>query len=131
MTFELMDRGTVRGFMEEHFSLEGLGAVARQVASAVAFMHARRRTHNDVKPDNILLQLAPDGKQIVVKLADLGMAAHSTDRERDCDLLAYSLWCLGVGQKFHRCPPRAERPDAVDELRSALVPPQAGKRRGS
>ena len=44
--------------------------IARDVASAVAFLHARRVAHRDVKSDNVLL--APGG---AAKLCDFGLAA--------------------------------------------------------
>ena len=40
-----------------------------QVCSGLAFMHARRLAHGDVKPDNVLLV---SHESLEVKIADLG-----------------------------------------------------------
>lgn len=120
LTMEHMDRGTVHGLIAgRQLTLESAGAVTRQVASALAYMHKLRRTHNDVKPENILLQSSGDGDpdHLVAKLGDFGLADHSLDRGRDCELLAYSAWCMITGRTFDRCPaPGAERQEALEEL---------------
>jgi serine/threonine protein kinase len=122
MVQEYMDRGTVNSLIERHLlTLEGICAVTRQVASALAFLHQKKRTHNDVKPENILLKRAPDGNYLIVKLADMGMADHSVDRTRDRDLFAYSIWCMVLGRSFSRCPEKNARPDAIGEFQRAAV----------
>lgn len=114
---EYMGCGTVWSLMEKHLiSLEGVAAVTRQVASALAFMHQSKRTHNDIKPENILLRQSPDGSHLVVKLADLGLAAHSVDRTKDKELFAYTIWCMVCGKEFHHCPPKEERDAAISAL---------------
>ena len=35
----------------------------------------------------------PGKDHLKVKLADLGLAEHSIDRKRDCDLFAYTVLC--------------------------------------
>ena len=60
-----------------------LQSYMRQILSAVAFVHARRILHRDLKPDNVLLCGAQRG---VLKIADFGMArpfaAHRNYTER-------------------------------------------------
>lgn len=121
---EYMDAGTISS-LADSMGAEGVAACARQVASALAFMHRQRRTHNDIKPDNVLLRHAPG--HLVVKLADLGLAAHSTERRRDAELFAYTLWCLCTRQDFHRLPAKADRERALADLRAAA--PVGEKRR--
>mmetsp|Transcript_4711 Transcript_4711/g.7686 ORF Transcript_4711/g.7686 Transcript_4711/m.7686 type:complete len:855 (-) Transcript_4711:26-2590(-) len=122
MVQEYMDRGTIGSLIERHLlTLEGICAVTRQVASALAFLHQKKRTHNDVKPENILLKRAPDGNHLLVKLADMGMAEHSVARTRDHDLFAYTIWCMVLGREFSRCPEKDARPDAMGELQRAAV----------
>lgn len=123
MVLEHCDGGTLQGLMERRaLSTEDLAAITCQAASALAFMHGKRRTHNDVKPENILLQSSKTGDELVVKLADLGLAAASVDRQRDDDLFAYSLYCLALRKTFRNCPASpAARAEAVQALRSALA----------
>eukprot|EP00928_Gymnodinium_smaydae_P070376 TRINITY_DN5421_c0_g1_i1.p1 TRINITY_DN5421_c0_g1~~TRINITY_DN5421_c0_g1_i1.p1 ORF type:complete len:2036 (+),score=476.21 TRINITY_DN5421_c0_g1_i1:368-6109(+) len=103
MTFEYMDRGTLQHLMDhQRLCPVSIAAVTRQVASALAFMHARKRVHNDVKPENILLRSA--GDHLVVKLADLGLANCSVDQRLDLDHLGYTTWCMGTCDKFMHCP---------------------------
>lgn len=120
LILEFMDHGSAQELSDKRMlRLEGLAAITRQVASALAFMHQRKRTHNDVKPENILLQQSPTDRHLLVKLADLGLAEHSTDRTRDHDLLAYTIWCLVLGRRFGQCPTGERRETAVEELRGA------------
>ena len=49
-----MDRGTVQDLMDQDvLPLESIGAVTRQISAALAFMHKKKRTHNDIKPEII------------------------------------------------------------------------------
>ncbi|KJZ70539.1 hypothetical protein HIM_10083 [Hirsutella minnesotensis 3608] len=52
--------------------------IARQCLSALAYLHARRIVHRDIKPDNILVQ-SRDESGIHVKLADFGIHKESLD----------------------------------------------------
>lgn len=127
LILEFMDQGSAQQLVDRgHLTLEGLAAIVRQVASALAFMHKRKRTHNDVKPENILLKRSPSDGCLLVKLADLGLAEHSTDRTRDHDLLAYSIWCMALGRSFGQCPSGQRRDAAVDELRGLAAEQRNG-----
>lgn len=119
LALEYMDRGTVQNFMDRHpLTPECVGAITRQVASALAFMHKGKRTHNDIKPENILLREAPRGDCLVAKLADLGLADHSLERKRDQELFGYTVWCMGIRERFERIPAVGrERDFAVTRFR--------------
>ncbi|CAE7605409.1 pdik1-a [Symbiodinium natans] len=117
MVLEYMDRGTAQHLSKEGLlDLEGLAAIARQVSSALAFIHKSKQTHNDIKPENILLRKAAAGDHLVVKLADFGLAQWSVERQRDAELMAYSLWCLGLDEPFEHMPSKPERPAAADRF---------------
>merc|ERR1712225_137226 len=48
LAIEYMDRGNVQNFIDKGFlTTECIGAIAYQIASALAFMHKKKRTHND------------------------------------------------------------------------------------
>merc|ERR1719183_1533331 len=118
-----MDRGTVQNFIDSgHLTIESLGAISQQVASALAFMHKKKRTHNDIKPENILLCTGPDGSCLLAKLADLGLAEHSLDQRRDRTLFAYTLWCVGLERTFERCPQESDRRMEACHLFSKATP---------
>mmetsp|Transcript_107333 Transcript_107333/g.303451 ORF Transcript_107333/g.303451 Transcript_107333/m.303451 type:complete len:478 (+) Transcript_107333:907-2340(+) len=105
LALEYMDRGTAQSFLDKFLlTTDCIGAITRQIASALSFMHKQKRTHNDIKPENILLRTAPDGSSLVAKLADLGLANHSLDRGRDHELFAYTIWCMGLSRGFQKCP---------------------------
>lgn len=109
LAMEFMDRGTVQNFIDKQLlTVTCIAAIAHQIASGLAFMHSKKRTHNDVKPENILLCAAPQGDHLIAKLADLGLADHSMDQRRDKDLFAYTIWCMGLSRNFERCPQTRE-----------------------
>merc|ERR1712178_133510 len=80
---EYMNRGTVQDWMDEDRLLPGgLLAVMQHVAAALSYMHSLGVSHNDVKPQNILLAQEDESNSqadVTVKLGDLGLAARSTD----------------------------------------------------
>jgi len=127
IVLELIEHGTAWRLAKEGFlNVEGCGAIARQVASALAFLHKRKRTHNDVKPENILLQRAPGGGHLVAKLSDMGLVAHSVERGRDFDLFGYSVWCLILRRRFTQCPSGNAREAALAKLGSAAAVQRVG-----
>jgi len=110
LALEFMDHGTVQGLMEKKLlGVESTAAITRQVASALHFMHKNKRTHNDIKPANILLRLGDQKNRLIAKLADLGLARHSQDRTHDYDLFGHTVWCMGLGGKFENRPKTSEQ----------------------
>jgi len=68
---ELMDRITARDLYTEEEAKD----IIRQIASALAYCHARGIVHRDIKPENILFASAD---RRVVKLVDFGLAVRET-----------------------------------------------------
>jgi len=97
---EFMDRGTVQHWIKKgKLTTSNLLAVARDVAVALAFMHEHELTHNDIKPENVLLT-TQDGNGITVKLADLGLANKTDDQSNDFNQYGMTLWCMATGVTF-------------------------------
>mmetsp|Transcript_59006 Transcript_59006/g.140904 ORF Transcript_59006/g.140904 Transcript_59006/m.140904 type:complete len:636 (-) Transcript_59006:78-1985(-) len=101
---EFMNRGTVQDWMDKGLlTLGGMVVVMQSVAAALAHMHSCGLTHNDIKPENVLLsQDARHGPkaEVVVKLADLGLAKMSSDRCADFAQFGMTVVCMATGEKF-------------------------------
>jgi serine/threonine-protein kinase PknK len=53
--------------------------VARDVARGLADLHASGAAHGDVKPSNIVVEYATDGRPLRARLVDLGLAVESSE----------------------------------------------------
>lgn len=75
---ELVEGPTLRDELERDRIFEEKEAIEiiLQVAQALSHAHRRGLIHRDIKPGNIIL--TPEG---IVKLADLGLARETTDKE--------------------------------------------------
>jgi serine/threonine protein kinase len=56
----------------EDFGFMDKVAIAKDIAGALAYLHKNGFSHNDIKPDNILIKYKKEGRS-VGKLADFGM----------------------------------------------------------
>jgi len=120
ITLEYMDRGTVQDLISRRLlTVESVAAIARQAADALAYIHEQQRTHNDLMPSNVLLQSSPVQGVLTVKLADFSLTEHTLARKRDCDLLAYLIWCMSLNENF------TSFPEAADEQANAIGKMQA------
>ena len=72
LVMELVEGGTLAGRQARYGQLAFAIPVIRQIASALAQVHAEGIVHRDLKPANILLAA---GNAIEVKLADFGVSA--------------------------------------------------------
>jgi serine/threonine-protein kinase len=77
LVMEFAEGRSLRAIMqkEKKFSREKALDLARQIASALVYMHSRGIVHRDLKPDNVLV--GEDGK---VKLLDFGIAMDEEAR---------------------------------------------------
>mmetsp|Transcript_73034 Transcript_73034/g.136426 ORF Transcript_73034/g.136426 Transcript_73034/m.136426 type:complete len:600 (-) Transcript_73034:20-1819(-) len=112
---EFMNRGTVQDWMDKGLlTLGGMIVVMQSVAAALAHMHSCGLTHNDIKPENVLLaqddKTGPQG-EVLVKLADLGLAKLSSDRNADFSQFGMTVVCMATGEKFGS---RKFQPEDVD-----------------
>merc|ERR1712037_172565 len=82
----------------------------REVAHALAFLHSSGVTHNDIKPENVMLH------EVVVKLGDLGLTAKSSDRHADYTQFAMTVFCMVTGEKFGS---RKFQPEIIPDILSA------------
>lgn len=125
---DFMDRGSVQDMIDRRLcDVESLASLVRQIASGLSFLHKQQHTHNDVKPANVLLQSSPNGNgTVVARLADFGLAQHSTARRRDCEMLAYTAWCVGLTRIFQQIPDGEEKSLAVAEFRATKEAGRAG-----
>jgi eukaryotic-like serine/threonine-protein kinase len=70
LVMDLLDGCTLREAMQrENIAQRRIIEIARQVASALSYVHSRNIVHRDVKPDNIFVTCAGE-----VKLIDFGVA---------------------------------------------------------
>lgn len=58
---------------ENEVSTKRILALARQACAALAAAHALGIVHRDIKPDNLMIVVGPDGREIL-KVADFGLA---------------------------------------------------------
>jgi len=121
MVQEFMNAGDVQDWIDkEKLHPTGMLVVLRSVAAALAHMHEQEVTHNDIKPENVLL--SQEGDRIIVKLGDLGLAEKSRNTTSDVTRYGLSAFCMITGEKFdqRRCKPESIQA-IVDDLYSACV----------
>lgn len=121
MVQEFMNAGSVQDWIDkEKLHPTGMLVVLRAMAAALAHMHEKEVTHNDIKPENVLL--SQKGDRVIVKLGDLGLAEKSRDTTSDVTRYGLSAFCMITGEKFdqRRCKPESIQ-EIVAELHSACV----------
>jgi len=108
-----MNQGTVQDWLDDGLLLpDGALTVMRQVAAALAFMHENGITHNDIKPENVMLHQDEDDV-IVVKLGDLGLAKKSKDHSTDIWQYGMTAFCMLTLERWGT---RKFHDDIVDDL---------------
>ncbi|KAF2806044.1 Pkinase-domain-containing protein [Mytilinidion resinicola] len=99
---ELIEYGDLSGYIERHgrLSEEKAKTMARQVLSALAYLHQKNITHRDIKPDNILIK---SENPLTVAIADFGLAKlvknNETFLKTFCGTL---LWCAPEIYPYYR-----------------------------
>ncbi|KAF0921939.1 hypothetical protein E2562_020547 [Oryza meyeriana var. granulata] len=90
LLLELEDGGLLDSIMSRHgvFPEAAMAEVAAQALSGLAYLHAHRVVHLDVKPANLLA--STDGN---VKVADFGIAKRTAGHYDPC---IADVWGLGV-----------------------------------
>ncbi|KAF2498471.1 Pkinase-domain-containing protein [Lophium mytilinum] len=99
---ELIEYGDLTGYIERNgrLSEEEGKMMARQVLSALVYLHQKNITHRDIKPDNILIK---SEKPLTVAIADFGLAKlvknNETFLKTFCGTL---LWCAPEIYPYYR-----------------------------
>eukprot|EP00929_Paragymnodinium_shiwhaense_P099012 TRINITY_DN60574_c0_g1_i1.p1 TRINITY_DN60574_c0_g1~~TRINITY_DN60574_c0_g1_i1.p1 ORF type:complete len:542 (+),score=111.13 TRINITY_DN60574_c0_g1_i1:122-1747(+) len=129
---EFMNLGTVQNWMDgECLCVGGMCTVISSVCNALAFMHKQKVTHNDIKPENIMLH-QQDHKldaPVIVKLGDLGCARKGTDRSADYWQLGMTIFCMASGERFGTRKYHPEKADVFcNELAALCEKADAPKR---
>merc|ERR1719436_865295 len=120
LTQEYLNRGTVQDWMDKRMlSTGGILVVLQKVATALSYMHQKQVTHNDIKPENVMLHQEVDGDgKIIVKLGDLGLARKSTDRSADFWQYGMTAFCMILGEKFGT---HKYTPEKINEFASMIA----------
>ncbi|MBR2441364.1 MAG: protein kinase [Lentisphaeria bacterium] len=107
IVMEFVDGGTVRNLIKKHGTMNELDVlkIVHSVGEALAVGEERKIVHRDIKPDNIMLT-----KDMVVKLADLGIAKSTAD-SNDVDVTAPEIL---IGTPAYVSPEQARDAQHVD-----------------
>jgi hypothetical protein len=114
LTMELIDGVTLGELARTPMKPGPACAIATQLLSALAHVHARGVLHRDIKPENVLVARESDGA-LSARLADFGIAAAMEgDAQPDLTRLTHDGTVLGT--------PRYMAPEQI-EGRARLGPP--------
>jgi len=83
LVFPLAKHGSLAAFLQNNgstqFLLDNIPTILCQMAAGVAEMHAKRFLHCDLKPANMLLFDSKNTTDVLVQIADLGMATYEPE----------------------------------------------------
>ena len=94
MVMEFLPQGTLGKLIlntHEKLAWAVIASLGKGIANGVAYLHDRRLTHNDLKPDNILLAKSENG-ELIPKIADLGESKLKLACARGSTTLAGPAW---------------------------------------
>ncbi len=115
MVMEFIDGPDLQVHVKEHGPLEEPLALELVADVARALMHGLEAgvIHRDVKPQNVLLKSvsSTDGRELVAKLADLGLARFTDDQGEGMELTAQGAV---LGTPTTMAPEQSDDPDGVD-----------------
>ena len=93
---EYIDGGDLDAYIRQRNGLPEAECVryARQIGSALSYMHARKMLHLDVKPGNIMLRQSGDAV-----LADLGSSIECDEEDaEEMDTCMIGMECLAINR---------------------------------
>lgn len=117
--FEAYD-GTLTELTQRDLTFDQKIDIARQFLEAMAFFHANKAFHLDLKMDNVLFKMDPSGK-ITIGITDFGHSLRK-DPHKACDLSAHLLSNGEYGTKFASAPELignkkiADKGNALEEI---------------
>ncbi|MCA9638794.1 MAG: serine/threonine protein kinase, partial [Myxococcales bacterium] len=79
IAMEYLDGTPLSDLREQPMPVPLLLEITDQVLAALAYIHARRIIHRDVKPENVIIQT--EGSQATAKLLDFGFARVEEDQD--------------------------------------------------
>jgi hypothetical protein len=83
---------------EQPLSLYNFGELANQVCRGLAAAHSRRLTHQDLKPENLMVHFHED-HSFTAKILDFGLAAIEQEDDADgTDEVVGSVWTISPEQ---------------------------------
>ncbi|MCL1894905.1 MAG: protein kinase, partial [Holophagaceae bacterium] len=108
--------GNLNQFLNNHsLSYENIGLILRQVLNGLDFLYSQKIIHQDLKPQNILIDIKPDGKY-VPKIIDFGISRKQLFFHKEGQ--AYSVVMADPGPLAYTSP--EQQKDEVIRQNTAL-----------
>lgn len=95
LVFECMESDLAAYIARRRLAPRAIRAILRQILLGVQVTHSLSYVHRDLKPGNILISYSSRGDELVVKLADFGLAYYHSEGRRNT---------VSVGTLYYQSP---------------------------